>query len=198
MTYREQMDRINGKRREILKLRTEMREMQAGIEPEPIEDQIFSTPDGQISLSTLFGDQDTLFLIHNMGRSCVYCTQWADGFNGLLDHLEDRAAFALSSPDSPEVQGLFAQSRGWKFKMVSHAGTDFARRMGYTHDQDGKEGFWPGVSVFRKTAEGIFRVSDTSFGPGDDFNPVWNLFEMIPEGAESWEPRYSYDRDGQG
>ncbi|HEY4822831.1 MAG TPA: hypothetical protein VIH83_04000 [Candidatus Bathyarchaeia archaeon] len=37
---------------------------------------------GKAALSTLFGKKDDLILVHNMGRSCPYCTMWADGFNG--------------------------------------------------------------------------------------------------------------------
>ena len=39
-----------------------------------------------------------------MGRGCSYCTLWADGFNGLRHHFEDRAAFVVVSPDTPEQQ----------------------------------------------------------------------------------------------
>lgn len=194
MSYRDTMRAINRKRRAMLELRAEMRELQAGIEPEAVADQEFSTSGGKVRLSDLFGAKDTLILIHNMGKSCVYCTQWADGFNGLLAHLEDRAAFVLSSPDAPEVQKEFADSRGWKFRMVSHQGSSFARDLGYTREENGKESFWPGVSMLKKTEDGMVRVSDTTFGPGDDFNPVWNLLEMLPEGAAGWEPKYSYDQ----
>lgn len=141
-----------------------------------------------MTLASLFGSKDILFVVHNMGKSCVHCTQWADGFNGSLEHLEDRAAFVISSPDLPDVQKTFADSRNWKFTMVSHNGTSFAKDMGY-HPQ---EGYWPGVSVFRKGGDRILRVSDTNFGPGDDFNAVWNLFDLIPEGPDGWEPKYSY------
>jgi hypothetical protein len=37
---------------------------------------------GKARLSALFGDKDTLFVIHNM----------TDGFNGVFEHLRDRAA----------------------------------------------------------------------------------------------------------
>jgi peroxiredoxin len=39
---------------------------------------------------------------------------------GIYNHLADRAAVVVVSPDPPEVQQRFAQSRGWKFPMVSH------------------------------------------------------------------------------
>ena len=47
----------------------------------------------EATLSSLFGDRGGLIVVHNMGRDCSYCTMWADGFTGLLPHLESRAAF---------------------------------------------------------------------------------------------------------
>jgi predicted dithiol-disulfide oxidoreductase (DUF899 family) len=73
-----------------------MRRAQASIEPEEVQDYEFVTPHGKARLTALFGDKDMLFVIHNMGTSCANCTMWADGFNGVFEHLRDRAAFAVS------------------------------------------------------------------------------------------------------
>ena len=55
------------------------------------------------------------------------------------------------------------------------------------------EGGWlPGVSVFRKQAGGIVRVSDTRFGPGDDFCTTYHFLDLIPEGEDGWRPKFSY------
>jgi hypothetical protein len=35
-------------------------------------------------------------------------------------------------------------------------------------------------------------VSDTSFSPGDDFATIWHFFDLIPEGAGGWAPKYKY------
>jgi predicted dithiol-disulfide oxidoreductase (DUF899 family) len=127
-----------------------------------------------------------------MGKGCPACTLWADGFNGVVDHLENRAAFVVSSPDDPETQKVFKASRDWRFRMVSHQGSSFAEDMGYKSDS----GHWrPGVSVFRKTARGIVRLSDTGFRPGDDFCTPWHLFDLLPEGAAGWHPKYDYSRE---
>ena len=99
----------------------------------------------------------------------------------------DRAAFALSSPDEPAKQKKFAESRGWRFPVVSHSGTSFAKDMGFAGD----DGFYPGVSVFTRKDGKILRVSDDSFSPGDDYSSIWHLFELIP-GKSEWEPRYTY------
>jgi predicted dithiol-disulfide oxidoreductase (DUF899 family) len=189
MSYRDTVVQLNDYRQQISGIKKQIRELQAGIEPEPVADYRFSTPDGDVLLSELFGDKQELFVIHNMGKSCSYCTLWADGFNGVQQHLRDRAAFVVSSPDSPEVQQEFAASRGWRFPMVSHQGTDFAEEMGYR--RDGK--FWPGISVFRRQGGEIVRLSDTGLGPDDEFCVVWSFLDLLPGGPEGWRPRYSYD-----
>lgn len=192
MAYTDTIRELNDARRRIHEIRAEMRELQAGIEPEQVEDYEFGTSDGPVRLSALFGDQDELFIIHNMGSGCRYCTLWADGFNGFVDHLENRAAFVVSSPESPEEQRRFAESRRWRFRMVSHEGTSFAEDMGYFTDAGEFAGFQPGVSVFRKDGDRILRVADTSLGPNDDFCSIWHLFNLLPEGPDGWEPQYEY------
>ena len=97
-------------------------------------------------------------------------------------------SFVVSSPDDPATQAEFAASRGWRFPMVSLGDNTFAADMGYV--RDGMT--WPGVSVFQKRGDKVVRVSDTTFGPGDDFNAVWNFFDMIPEGPDGWQPKFDY------
>src|SRR5215469_16349049 len=183
MPYRETTAKLAGYRREIGALRERMRVLQAEIEPEEVADYSFTTTEGPVRLSQLFGDKDTLFVIHNMGKSCPACTMWADGYNGVLAHLENRAAFVVTTPDDPATQAEFARSRGWRFRMVSHAGTSFAAEMGY---RDAGGGWLPGVSVFKKAGNRILRVSDAGFEPGVDFCAVWHLFDLIPEGTAGW------------
>jgi predicted dithiol-disulfide oxidoreductase (DUF899 family) len=166
-----------------------MRQLQAAIEPDPVEDYRFVTTAGEVALSELFGDKPDLFVIHNMGIGCNGCTLWADGFNGVLQHLENRAAFVVSTPNDPATQDAFKAERGWRFRMVSHQGTSFAQDMGY-RKADG--GWQPGVSVFRRIDGQIFRVSDAGFEPGDDFCTAWHLFDMLAEGSAGWMPKRQY------
>jgi predicted dithiol-disulfide oxidoreductase (DUF899 family) len=189
MNYQATSARLADYRREIAELRDKMREARAAIEPEEVPDYVFPNSNGSVRLSALFGSKPDLIVIHNMGASCPSCTLWADGFNGIYDHLSNRAAFILSSPDPPDAQRKFAASRGWRFPMVSHNGTTFAADMGY-RAEDG--GWLPGVSVFRREAHRILRVSDTGFNPDDDFCALWHLFDLLPGGAGDWQPRYHY------
>ena len=189
MNYQETADRLTEYRREIAGIRAKMRAVQAEREPEAVRDYEFSTPRGTVRLSELFGEQPDLIVIHNMGKSCSYCTLWADGYNGVYEHLANRAAFVVASPDAPAVQQEFAASRGWKFPMVSHAGTSFAQDMGYR----AKNGGWmPGISVFRRDAGRILRVSDAAFDQGDDFCIVWHILDLFPGGKGEWSPKYGY------
>jgi predicted dithiol-disulfide oxidoreductase (DUF899 family) len=176
-------------RRRIADLRAEMRAERAAAAPEEVKDYAFATPQGPVRLSALFGAKRDLIVIHNMGTSCPNCTLWADGYNGIYDHLAERAAFVVSSPDPPEVQRAFAASRGWRFPMVSHAATTFAADMGYRSER----GTWlPGISVFRKDGGRLLRVADAPCDIGDDFCALWHLFDLLPDGAAGFQAKVVY------
>ena len=189
MNYRDTTAQMAIWRTQISEIRAKMRVAQASVEPEPVPDYEFATPDGPVRLSQLFGDKHDLFVIHNMGRSCPACTLWADGFNGIYPHIANRAGFVVSTPDPPALQRDFAAGRGWRFPMISHQGSSFAADMGYRSETGG----WrPGVSVLRHEGKRILRVSDTSFQPSDDFCAIWHLLDLLPEGADGWRPKYAY------
>ncbi len=174
---------------QIHELKAQLYQLKRELEPTEVRDYRFQSADGEVSLSTLFGDRDDLVVIHNMGEQCSYCTAWADGFSGLAHYLDDRAAFCVVSPDSPADQARFAESRGWKFRMVSDPSpSEFTRDLGFWNPD---EGYWPGASGFRRRPDGtLVRVAQAVFGPMDDFCPIWPLFELLEGGVGDWEPRY--------
>ena len=89
-------------------------------------------------------------------------------------HLEDRAAFAIVSPDSPETQRAFAEGRGWPFRMASNGDSGFTAAMGFSSEKDGKTSHRPGYSTFAKQDDGsITRVGHDFFGPGDAYCSLW-------------------------
>jgi len=87
MRYQDTSERLAQYRQQISDLRGKIRELQQSVEPQAVMDYTLATRDGPVRLSQLFGDKASLFVIHNMGASCPYCTLWADGFNGLLPHV---------------------------------------------------------------------------------------------------------------
>jgi predicted dithiol-disulfide oxidoreductase (DUF899 family) len=189
MTYADTMSALNAKRAEIAAIQKEMRAIQAGVEPEVVADHVLDGWDGSVRLSDLFGDKADLILIHNMGVGCTSCTMWADGFNGVYEHLASRAAFVVASPDPIETQRKAAAERGWRFPMVRYQGEAFARAMGAWADSFG---FEAGISVFRKDGDRIVRVSNAELGPFDGFCVVYHLFDLVPDADADWEPRYRY------
>lgn len=189
MKYAVAAEQIADYRRQIADIRHKMRAALAETEPQEVADYEFKTTQGTVLLSQLFAGHQDLLVVHNMGRSCPSCTLWADGYNGIHHHVITRAAFVVSSPDSPEVQQKFAASRGWKFRMVSHVETTFAADMGYRSDTGGWQ---PGISVFKLAGPKILRVSDARWSPGDDFCTLWHFFDLLPDGAAGWSPKLRY------
>lgn len=179
---------IDDLQKQISELKEQLTEARRRRPVEPVVDYQLIGADGvPVSLSMLFGDKDDLIVVHNMGRGCNYCTMWADGLNGDLHHLEDRAAFVVSSPDDPDTQSAFATSRGWRFRMVSVAGSSFAKDLGFEMNPGE---YWPGVSAFHRQQDGtIVRTGRDFFGPGDDYCAPWPLFNLLEGGAGSWEPK---------
>jgi predicted dithiol-disulfide oxidoreductase (DUF899 family) len=124
-----------------------------------------------------------------MGKSCKYCTLWADGLNGVAKPLADRVPFVVVSPDTPEVQTEFAASRGWQFPMLSAAHGTFIKDLGFYRDADG---YWPGVSALIRKDGRIYRASYDYFGPGDPYSSVWHFYDLLPARVSGWQPKYEY------
>lgn len=175
---------------EIMEKKKELVLLRKSLPDQAVENYTFTTPDGdKVTLSDLFNGKNELILVHNMGKSCSNCTLWADGFDGVVDHLENRAGFVVASPDSPDEQKEIIKERGWVFNMISTAGTPFKEDMGFENEK----GLQPGVSIFQKDSEGkISHYTRAPFGPGDDFCAVWNLFDLLPSGSGNWEPKDNY------
>lgn|SRR5574341_2393038 len=174
----------------IMKTQKKLGQLRQRLPREQVKDYTFKTWSGKpVKLSALFGSKKDLILVHNMGKRCPYCTMWADGFNGVRQHLDNRAAFVVNSPDPPVIQKKFATGRSWKFRMISSHGNTFNRDMGF----EGEKGDpWPGVSTFYKDKGKIYRIGYASFGEGDNFCAVWHFLDLLAEGRNGWEPKYKY------
>jgi len=187
----QRQDRIRELEKDISKARKELAQLKRGQARERIGKYAFSDGNGSsIYLSDLFGDKNEMIVIHNMGKGCPYCTLWADGFNGVVQHLENRAAFVVISPDDPAVLKDFRTSRDWKFRMVSGKGTTFIKDMGF---ENGENDYMPGFSVLCKDEAGnIYRTAHDYFGPGDPYSGIWHLFDLLPNGVNNWHPKFKY------
>ncbi|MEF9672847.1 DUF899 family protein [Pseudomonas sp. PCH446] len=91
----------------------------------------FDTPAGNVSLRELFKGRSQLLVYHFMfgpdySAGCPSCSSIADGFNGVVVHLEhhDVAFTAISRAPLAKLQA-FKQRMGWSFDWASSYGSDF-------------------------------------------------------------------------
>ena len=183
-------DEIAELEMQIVKLIGELNELRKTNRGAEVPNYRFRNLEGEISLLNLFGTRNQLLLIHNMGQACRYCTLWADGFNGMLAHLESAISVVLVSKDSPETQRLFANSRDWKFRLASHGGEEYIREQSVMVDSDN----YPGAVVYERDGDVIYRKNECVFGPGDIYCSMWSLLGLAGLGADDWTPQFTYWR----
>jgi predicted dithiol-disulfide oxidoreductase (DUF899 family) len=113
----------------------------------PVKDYEFDTEDGKKHLIELFGGRSQLLAYNIMYGpdfeigACPGCTGLADGFDGLLLHMNKRDVTLICFSRAP-IDRLVAykQRMGWQFPYVSTFGTDFPFDFGLalTEEQAGQ------------------------------------------------------------
>jgi predicted dithiol-disulfide oxidoreductase (DUF899 family) len=95
------------------------------------KDYRFDTEQGSVSLKDLFRGRSQLVVYHFMfgpdyKAGCPSCSSIADGFDGVVVHLEnhDVAFSAVSRAPLAKLQA-FRQRMGWSFPWASSFGSDF-------------------------------------------------------------------------
>ncbi len=179
------MEELEGHVAALTERLNAMRRAASGYE---VPEYTFQTLDGEARLSDLFAGRDKLLVIHNMGQGCRYCTLWADGINGFLPHLESVMDVVLASKDDPQTQRRFANTRGWRFRLASHSGSD------YIGDQSAGPGDhnMPGAVLYERKDGKIRRKNAVVFGPGDIFCSAWHFLALAGHSLDDWTPQYAY------
>lgn len=186
-------ERITALQKEIFEKQKEINQLKLEQKPELVKNYTFQDKDGNaINLKELFNGTDELLLIHNMGKSCVYCTMWADVISGMHHIISNRVKIVLTTPDDVATMKAFAENRNWKMPYFSYHGTDFSKDLGFAYDKEGRRWYMPGVSALILKEDNIFRTAYDFFGPGDMYCPPWQLFELLPRGNNGWQPKYVY------
>jgi predicted dithiol-disulfide oxidoreductase (DUF899 family) len=91
----------------------------------------FDTEEGQLSLRDLFKGRSQLLVYHFMfgpdyKAGCSSCSSIADGFNGVVVHLENHdVAFTAISRAPLEKLQAFKRRMGWSFPWASSFHSDF-------------------------------------------------------------------------
>ena len=170
---------------DLTKKLTELRKKSPGSE---VQNYTFATQNGETTLLDMFGKNNRLLLIHNMGQGCRYCTLWADGINGFLPHLESAMSVYLVSKDAPDLQRSFANSRDWRFRLASHGGGAYASEQTVMEGESNM----PGAVLYERSGDTITRKNAAMFGPGDQFCSMWSLLGLAGLDEGDWTPQYKY------
>lgn len=166
---------------------------------------VFESEDGDITLSALFGNCSQLIVYHFMfgpgwDTGCVSCSYWADSFNGLEHHLNNRdIAFVAIARAPMRTIAPFKKRMGWDFKWVSSYPNDFNADFHVSFGSDHKSenpvyynfqenARFPmdeaqGTSVFAKDEDGNIYHTYSTFGRGLDVtNAAYSYIDMTPKG----------------
>lgn len=161
-----------------------------------------------VSLSELFTDpKKPLILMQFMygklqDKACPMCTLWADGYDGALRHLEQRVNFAVICAGDVQEFRAHGRSRGWRsVRLVSAGESNLKRDLGF---EVGKGSQLPGISVFTLGEDGAPRhfysqgaIMTDDYNRGMDFmSPVWNFFDLTPDGRGDLFPALEYPIKG--
>ena len=161
-----------------------------------------------VRLSELFAPgKDRLIVDHMMWgpndkSACPMCTMWADGYNAIAPHVSQKANFVLVAKVEIGKLRDWARHRGWdKIRLLSSGQSTFNADFQVEDDRSQH----PGVSVFSREPDGKihhFYTTEASLHPApngnpnhrgiDLYTPVWNLFDLLPQGRENWSPKLSY------
>ena len=162
----------------------------------------------KVRISELFAPgKDTLILYSfmfgpEMPSACPSCTSIIDGLDGEAPHVTQRANFAIVAKSPIERIRAWAKERGWRnLRFLSSAGST------YNHDYQGENAKgeqMPALNVFVRRNGKISHFYNTELmfapsDPGQDMRhvdmiwPLWNLFDVTPEGrGEKWGPKLKY------
>jgi len=185
------------------------------------EDYRFDGAAGPVTLSKLFGGKETLAVYSFMfgperERPCPGCTHFLDGLDGSAPHILQRMAFVVVAKSPIQRLLDLALERGWEhLKLLSTAGNTYDRD--YFGDStalpaamrkqqdftDGEEWDMPILNVFRRDGKTIrhFWGSELLYVPpepgqeyrhNDLLDPVWNMFDVTPEGRGDFHPKLEY------
>jgi predicted dithiol-disulfide oxidoreductase (DUF899 family) len=133
---------------------------------------------------------------------CPSCVAFLDPLDGAVEHASQHINLAVvAKAPLPRIL-TFAQERGWRrLRLLSSAGNT------YNHDYlaETSEGAQrPMLNVFHRDGETIRHHwgSELLYAPTDEgqdprhvgtLEPVWNLFDLTPEGRPSdWDEQLSY------
>jgi predicted dithiol-disulfide oxidoreductase (DUF899 family) len=132
---------------------------------------------------------------------CPSCVSLLDQLDGAVEHVTQNMNFVVVAKSPPERIFTWRRERGWRrLRLLSSAGNTYNRDY-LAETPDGAQR--PMLNVFHREGETIrhFWGSELFYAPWDPgqdprhvgtIEPVWNLFDLTPEGRPDWDEQLSY------
>jgi predicted dithiol-disulfide oxidoreductase (DUF899 family) len=170
------------------------------------KEYLFDGPNGKQTLSELFDGRSQLIVYHfmydpNWDAGCPSCSFWADNFNGIVVHLNQRDVTMIAVSKAPYGKiGEYKKRMGWNFKWVSSYDNDFnfdyhvsftaeelsEKKAFYNYNlQDTHSPEREGVSVFYKDTAGHVFHTYSAYARGiDGLNVAYHYLDLVPKGRD--------------
>jgi predicted dithiol-disulfide oxidoreductase (DUF899 family) len=170
------------------------------------KEYLFDGPNGKQTLSDLFDGRSQLIVYHfmydpNWDAGCPSCSFWADNFNGIVVHLNQRDVTMIAVSKAPYTKiGEYKKRMGWNFKWVSSYDNDFnfdyhvsftpqelsEKKAFYNYSlQDTHSPEREGVSVFYKDTAGHVFHTYSAYARGIDvLNVAYHYLDLVPKGRD--------------
>jgi predicted dithiol-disulfide oxidoreductase (DUF899 family) len=170
------------------------------------KEYVFEGPNGKQTLRELFDGRSQLIVYHFMfdptwEAACLHCSFWADNFNGIIVHLNQRDVTMIAVSRAPYSKlAAYEKRMGWDFKWVSSYDTDFNfdYHVSFTPEElDRKETFYnynlqdthsserEGVSVFYKDlADRVYHTYSAYARGIDMLNVAYHYLDLVPKGRD--------------
>ena len=195
------------KEKEFTRLRDQLSQERRAMPWEAVsKEYVFEGAGGKRTLSELFDGRSQLIVYHFMfgpdwEAGCPHCSHWADNFNSIIVHLNQRDATMIAVSRAPYSKlAAYQQRMGWSFKWFSSADTDFNfdYRVSFTPEELAKEeAFYnyamqdpgsserEGVSIFYKDSTGrVFHTYSTYARGIDMLNVDYHYLDLVPKGRD--------------
>ncbi len=196
-----------AKEKEFTRLRDELSQARRELPWEAVTtNYVFDGPNGKESLSDLFAGRGQLIIYHFMfgpdwSAGCPHCSFWADNFNGIITHLNQRDITMVAVSRAPLSKlAAYRKRLGWTFKWLSSEQTSFnfdyqasftpeqvARRQAlYNYEQQDPRGTeHAGISVFARDGSGqVFHTYSTYARGLDMMNTAYHYLDLVPKGRD--------------
>lgn len=170
------------------------------------KEYLFVGPNGKQTLSDLFDGRTQLIVYHfmydpNWDAGCPSCSFWADNFNGIVVHLNQRDVTMIAVSRAPYSKiEEYKKRMGWNFKWVSSYDNDFnfdyhvsftpeelsKKKAFYNYNlQDTHSPEREGVSVFYKDTAGHVFHTYSAYARGIDvLNVAYHYLDLVPKGRD--------------